>query len=417
MKFCPKCGKKLTANDKFCDRCGADVSQIPAAHSQTQNNPVQSSAPLKNTVNKSTKNKRIRHNCLLAATYIILIAAGGMVFFTLQSQNHAMSLPFIGNKNAKFDETAKKLGFKDNNLSPDDMAGLTISFAHMHFMDDPDWNQAFDAAENGDLHIQSVPEYRFGDYDVQAPNGGAVYVVSPNVGYVVSDVAHPAQSKVTFVSRKGAGKEVFFPALAKKVSDNNTAKNKVQTIVKQVNVSKKHAESSEDSSQSSSSNDKNTNSSTDEAKDLTWNDDKEEELADFMDSFGKKMKQKYEEYDGENSIENIAGEKYPDDLEDRTFKLYSEGDDEEDDSTEIDIGWDPELKKDYDYHVISIFNCNVGNPEQHITYLFAIHDDQPVALVDQTTNGDACMVKETSNKDVRNAFANIMAGKDADSDD
>ncbi|MDY5961439.1 MAG: DUF4767 domain-containing protein [Lactobacillus amylovorus] len=38
----------------------------------------------------------------------------------------------------------------------------------------------------------------------------------------------------------------------------------------------------------------------------------------------------------------------------------------------INISWDPSLKKDYDYHVVSIFNCNVGNPEQHITYLFRI---------------------------------------------
>ena len=68
------------------------------------------------------------------------------------------------------------------------------------------------------------------------------------------------------------------------------------------------------------------------------------------------------------------------------------------------------MKKDYDYHIVSIFNCNVGNPEQHITYLLSVHDGQPVALVDQTTNGSDCMVKKTVNQEVRTAFANIYDG-------
>lgn len=68
------------------------------------------------------------------------------------------------------------------------------------------------------------------------------------------------------------------------------------------------------------------------------------------------------------------------------------------------------MKRDYDYHVVSIFNCNVDNPEQHVTYLLSFHDRQPVALVDQTTNGSDCMVKETVNQEVRTAFANIYDG-------
>lgn len=119
------------------------------------------------------------------------------------------------------------------------------------------------------------------------------------------------------------------------------------------------------------------------------------------------MKQDYDEYDGHKSLETLAGEKYPDDLSDRTFKLYFDNSKK---TETINIGWDPSLKQDYDYHVVSIFNCNVGNPEQHITYLFSVHDGQPVALVDQTTNGSDYMVKETANQEVRTAFANILDG-------
>ncbi|MGN1272495.1 MAG: DUF4767 domain-containing protein [Lactobacillus sp.] len=401
MRYCPKCGAKLTSNDKYCDRCGTFVGvkkQVQPASAST------------NAVNKTlNKNSRIRRNCLIIAACVMILAAGGVVFFTLQSENNANAIPFIGsNKKANFDDTVKSLGFKNKKISPSDMAGLTISFAHMSFPDDSDWKEAFDDAENGDLNVQSYPKYDFGDYEVEAPSGGAVYVVTPKVGYVVSDVEHPEQAKVTFVSSKGQGKQVDLPSLTQQVKDK-TSSDEVQKVAQKVYVTKKSTikESDSDSSSSSSSSEE---SSSD---DISWDDDKESQLADFMDSFGKKMKQDYDEYDGHDSIKTLAGEKYPDDLENHDVKLYS------DDSSKkqmIDIGWDPELEKDYDYHVVSIFNCNVGNPEDHITYLFCVHDDKPVALVDQTTNGDAIMVKETSNQDVRTAFANILENKDDDDD-
>ena len=52
--------------------------------------------------------------------------------------------------------------------------------------------------------------------------------------------------------------------------------------------------------------------------------------------------------------------------------------------------------------------------EEHITYLFCIHDNQPIALVDQTTNGNAIKVKETANQDVRKGFAKIAISSDDD---
>lgn len=43
-----------------------------------------------------------------------------------------------------------------------------------------------------------------------------------------------------------------------------------------------------------------------------------------MNQFGTKMKQKYKEYNGQEPITTLTGEKYPDDLSKRTFKLYSD---------------------------------------------------------------------------------------------
>lgn len=411
MRYCPKCGNKLSTSDKFCDRCGTAISQNRPIKGQAVKNAFKKTASKstkQNSKKNMTRHDRIRHNCLLAITYLVVIAAAGIVFFTLQSQNNGLGQ----NKEARFDETAKGLGLNSKRLSSNELAGLSISFAHLHFADDSDWDEAFDKAENGDLHIKPVSEYQFGDYDVKAPANGAVYVVTPEVGYVVSDVKHPASSKVTYVSRKGADKEVFLSALAKKVSDNHQAKIRLPQLVKQVEVTEDN--SNDDSDRSSDSESSSSENDSDRSSDkLNWSDDKEEQLSDFMASFGKKMKQDYDEYDGDEPLETLAGQKYPDDLDSRTYKLYSDSDP---DGDKINIGWDPDLKKDYDYQVVSIFNCNVGSPEQHITYLFAIHDNQPIVLVDQTTNGSDCMVKETANKDVRNAFANIISNDQADDD-
>lgn len=187
--------------------------------------------------------------------------------------------------------------------------------------------------------------------------------------------------------------------------------NSASEVATSKTVSKnKHKGSSTSSSSSSQSSSSKESSSDDQSSKFAqsgWSSDQKAQLASFMNRFGTKMKQKYKEYNGQESIETLAGEKYPDDFNNRTFKMYSDNSKK---AETINIGWDPSLKKDYDYHVVSIFNCNVGNPEQHITYLFSVHDGQPVALVDQTTNGSDCMVKETANQEVRTAFANIFEG-------
>ena len=183
--------------------------------------------------------------------------------------------------------------------------------------------------------------------------------------------------------------------------------NSASEVATSKNKHKGSSTSSSSLSQSSSSEESSSDDQSSKFAQSGWSSDQEAQLASFMNRFGTKMKQKYKEYNGQESIETLAGEKYPDDFNNRTFKMYSDNSKK---TETINIGWDPSLKKDYDYHVVSIFNCNVGNPEQHITYLFSVHDGQPVALVDQTTNGSDCMVKETANQEVRTAFANIFEG-------
>ena len=202
-----------------------------------------------------------------------------------------------------------------------------------------------------------------------------------------------------------AGVMVYLTVQSGKSSNSASEVATSKTVSK--NKHKGSSTSSSSLSQSSSSKESSSDDQSSKFAQSGWSSDQEAQLASFMNRFGTKMKQKYKEYNGQESIETLAGEKYPDDFNNRTFKMYSDNSKK---TETINIGWDPSLKKDYDYHVVSIFNCNVGNPEQHITYLFSVHDGQPVALVDQTTNGSDCMVKETANQEVRTAFANIFEG-------
>lgn len=424
MKFCPKCGAKLAVSDKFCDRCGTDVSTItgPKPKLNQANNVKTNQIGHPQSINaaqkaKLSRNQRIRKNCMTILACVLMIAAAGIVFFTLQSRNSKNTAQ------ADFNKTAQELGFdKASKIKPKDTAGLAISYAHMHFKDDPNWDKIFDEAENGDLNIKALPEYDFDDYKVQAPKDGRVVVLNDETGYVVTNISHPAKSHITYVTKKGPSKEIFFPTLAKKVvkSSPNTKKQvkQVHHLIKQINMQDKvdpsqNTSGLDDDSSANSNSDSDSDSSNSDSNSsdtLSWNDDKEEKLADFMDSFGKKMDQDYDEYNGDDSLHTAAGQDYPDIFDDETFKLYS---DDDPDGSEIDLAWDPKLEKDDDdlYHVVAIFNANVKGPEQHITYIFCIYNKKPVVLVDQTTNGDAVKVKETSNSDVNDAFKEIIAEK------
>lgn len=78
--------------------------------------------------------------------------------------------------------------------------------------------------------------------------------------------------------------------------------------------------------------------------------------------------------------------------------------------THDSIGWAPSGKGPYAYNVVAIYNYDrPGNAATHITYAFAFHDGDPVALVDQSTNGTPDWTP-TKNTDVSGNFAKIAAG-------
>src|SRR5699024_10525046 len=178
----------------------------------------------------------------------------------------------------KSEKMAEKIGYSPNKkMSSKNMAGFTIAYAHMHFQDDTDWDEVFGKAENGELNIASYPEYTFGDYDVKAPAGGIVYVVSPDIGYVVSDLDDPNKAQLTFGNNpKGAGKPVDFHVLAQTVA---SGAQKTDALSYSTNVVVlDHDNSTKDSSTD-------TKQNSVDSKSETWPDTKAEKLEDCMDNF------------------------------------------------------------------------------------------------------------------------------------
>lgn len=138
---------------------------------------------------------------------------------------------------------------------------------------------------------------------------------------------------------------------------------------------------------------------------VLWNTQKDEQLEKFINQWAPTMHQSYEKYDGHNDLETGTGEKYPKDLGQTTVNGSSDS-----------IGWAPSGKGKYDYNVVALYNYKrSGGPTGgHITYAFAFHDGQPVALVDQSTNGTPDWTP-TKNTDVSGNFAKIANGSSASS--
>ncbi|WP_366915207.1 DUF4767 domain-containing protein [Companilactobacillus sp.] len=162
-----------------------------------------------------------------------------------------------------------------------------------------------------------------------------------------------------------------------------------------------HNSNSSSSPQTKTSVSKSSKSSSDKDSKALWNDSKDAQLKKFIDDWAPTMHQSYQKFDGEHTIKTSTGMVYPDDL----TKVSVDG-------SNSSIGWSKSGKGHYAYNVVAIYNYN-GSPN-HITYFFAFHDGQPVALVDQSSGGTPDLTP-TKNNDVQSSFANIAGGESASS--
>lgn len=146
-----------------------------------------------------------------------------------------------------------------------------------------------------------------------------------------------------------------------------------------------------------SSNDSSKTTNTKKSATL-WNNKKDQQLESFINQWAPTMGQSYTKYDGSKSIKSTNGAVYPDDLSKENV-----------DNGSASIGWSKNGEGNYDYNVVAIYDYNSDTTVKRITYLFAFHDGQPVALVDQSTNGPL-QAAPTKNTDVASSFAAIANG-------
>ena len=161
------------------------------------------------------------------------------------------------------------------------------------------------------------------------------------------------------------------------------------------NSNRNESESSQQAANSQPVNSTSASSSSHHDEAL-WNNQKDEQLASFMEKWGPTMHQSYERYDGHNAIKVITGVTYPTDFSQEQVEGQAGL-----------IGWAPTGKGDYEYNVVAIYNHDgTEPPENRITYFFAFHNGKPIVLVDQSTNGyPDC--QPTHNTDLQSNFERI----------
>ena len=108
------------------------------------------------------------------------------------------------------------------------------------------------------------------------------------------------------------------------------------------------------------------------------------------------MSQAYTKYNGKTALKTKLDVKYP--------KNFAQA--KVNGSTSASIGWAPSGKGKCDYNVVAIYNDDDFAGAKYITYAFAFHDGQPVALVSQSTNGGMVWTP-TKNATVQSNWARI----------
>lgn len=384
-KFCPHCGKPIKPTDSFCPHCG---KSIVSSESEKQSMPKRSEI-------HSNKLKSKKRNIIIGsiiAAFILIFGGWGLYQHGRNSTNSTV----IGGNGKLTSAEIKKIPRKQ-------LAAWAILYADKKY--GKKWGEAADDLRSGHLTIESYSKYRFGDYEISATDGSRLYVINDQVGYLVSK----DNKEITYVGNKSSySNRSVLSQIYPEIKSENTEKN---VNIWNDNLSIVTGKSDDSAKKVRSKIDK--SSKTSASEDKLWSNDQNNELTSYMDEFGEKMHQSYEHYTGSGSLTTAAGQEYPSWLSQGRFKLSSGDHDSRDpeDMSSINLKWNPQVTSEDDeddtYNVVAIFNYNGKSAEQHITYLFCFYHGEPVALVDQTTNGDYTIVHATANKDLTSHFEEI----------
>lgn len=182
------------------------------------------------------------------------------------------------------------------------------------------------------------------------------------------------------------------PAQSKQKTQKSSQSSKVVKKATQKSASKQKT----GSSQSSAASEK-----------TSWDETKKQQLKTYMVTFSQTMNQSYQDYQpGTNT--DFYGLKYPDDLAKNNVAVNDQ---------HVTASWSNDGQGQDDYQVVAVYSdaasSNYGG--QHL-YLFTLHDQQPVILITEQNQGmpdQMIHFKETANADLKNHFAEIIAGQKA----
>ena len=383
-KFCSKCGAPLKPDDQFCSTCGAPVDGNSKQELEKINSIKQRPQVKRSEIRNSKRIFKTRNIIIGVIIAIVVLVAGGWVIY--QHGRSSAESKITGGNGRLTTAEIKKMPTKQ-------LAAWAILYA-----------EAADELRSGHLTIKSYRSHKFGDYEISATNGSTLYAVNDRVGYLISK----DKTEITYVGNKSNYSnrnvlEQIYPVIKSENTEENVNNwNNNLTIVK-----------GKDSAASSSAKKFTTEKKKDTKETKLWSNDQTDRLISYMDDFGDKMHQPYSHYTGSGSITTAAGQEYPSFLSEGKFKLSSGEKDSRnpEDMGSISLKWNPDVTDEDSnsdtYNVVAIFNYNGRSAEQHITYLFCFYHGEPVALVDQTTNGEYTVVHATANHDLTSNFEEI----------
>lgn len=137
-----------------------------------------------------------------------------------------------------------------------------------------------------------------------------------------------------------------------------------------------------------------------------WNNEKKQELARFMDSWGTLMGQSYTAYFPGKDV-NFYGFEFPTPLTENALTMTIAYQNEP-----IDIQWSETGEEPDRYNLVAVYSdIAAGSMFNNHLYLFTIYNGQPLVLITMQNQGNDnsyLYFNQTENTDLANGFAQIV---------
>lgn len=188
-KFCPNCGKPVDPDEKFCSSCGQNLVNRPQAVNNSQLTQAQPQSQTINTQVVGDAHPRKSKKWLIFSIIIALLVVGGGTYaYKWHKDNQEVQ--------ATVDKMSKRR-----------LAGLTITYAHLHYRDNEAWNKTYQEAMNGNVDVERYKKYTIGDSTITAKGNNYVYVINKRAVFTTDNDKENSKSDLILADgRKELGR-------------------------------------------------------------------------------------------------------------------------------------------------------------------------------------------------------------------